>query len=224
MPAPPHPPAWDFALQPQPQGIAQGVAARPRIDARHGPWGTRQVKFESSEDFYGRLMDERLQRNLTIQQLAIRSLERYFALPESVHRMIEERAKIDTSAWYGHLSALLGVAAQDNVTLSQPHDPGTPLSVEESRKAQEMTEAPVAIQHYLEQLPIEKVQTVRASLALDLKHYRQSRFKPPEPVRGRRTGPFGRYHPEDGRRSGPGHPKAVGARFRANDARDIQPI
>src|ERR1039457_1851783 len=37
----------------------------------------RQVKFECSQEFYKRLMDEKLQRNLTLQQLAVRALERY---------------------------------------------------------------------------------------------------------------------------------------------------
>ena len=50
----------------------------------------RQVKFECSEQFYNRLMDEKLQRNLTLQQLAIRALERYLAMSESAHRELDE--------------------------------------------------------------------------------------------------------------------------------------
>ncbi len=58
----------------------------------------RQLKFECSEEFYNRLMEEKLQRNLTLQQLAIRALERYFALPESYHRVIDGEAEWNSSA------------------------------------------------------------------------------------------------------------------------------
>jgi hypothetical protein len=131
----------------------------------------RQVKFECSQDFYKRLMDEKLQRNLTVQQLAVRALERYFAVPESLHRRIEEEAAITSTP----LPELFRGVTQYLSTFVQPgklgEEPAMDLETQVTREHMD------AILHYLQQLPYEKVELVRESLELDLKYYRTSRFK-----------------------------------------------
>ena len=133
---------------------------------------TRQVKFECSAAFHQRLMDEKLQRNLTVQQLAIRALERYFAFPESVHRGIEEQA----AAARTELTEYLRQMMRDLNALVHPHG----LTREPAMLRAEavlMRNALEAVVHFLEQMPIEKVNSVREALALDLKYYRSSRLK-----------------------------------------------
>lgn len=145
----------------------------------------RQVKFECSEEFYKRLTDEKLQRNLTIQHLVTRSLERYFALPESVHRGIEEEAQMESVPLCDVLRRRF---------INGKAGPKKRLAAKERRVFVSGTldadhlSGLQAVLHYLEQLPTEKVGLVRESLALDLKYYRTSRFKAggtsSEPLRG----------------------------------------
>lgn len=104
----------------------------------------RQVKFECTDEFYARLQDQKLRRALTVQQLITRSLNLYFAVPESLHRAGEEKAKRSKNA--------------------------AELEHSEHRGA---------IEQYLAQMPVEKVRLVREALALDLRYYRRSRFRPP---------------------------------------------
>lgn len=140
---------------------------------------TRQVKFECSEDFYKRLREEKLQRNLTFQQLATRALERYMAVPESVHCRLEEAAKKVKSpgveyVWTEHGMSMVE-SHSDQVTEKVPE-----LSIKQRKlvaQAIEVNKAIEAVHHYLEQLPPEKVHMVREALALDLKYYRRSRLK-----------------------------------------------
>jgi hypothetical protein len=142
---------------------------RAMARTRRGP--LRQVKFECSGEFYKRLMDEKLQRNLTIQQLAIRALERYFAVPESVHRRIEEEAQaagaplrdVLRQRFARAVSRAANRGGGEILFLTHP-DPDHLASI-------------AAVAHYLEQLPPEKASLVRDSLALDLKYYRTSRFR-----------------------------------------------
>jgi hypothetical protein len=131
----------------------------------------RQVKFECSETFYTRLIEEKLQRNLTVQQLAVRALERYFAVPESVHRRIEEQAAITSTP----LPELFRGVTQFLSTFVQPGKLGEEPAMD--LETQLIREHMDAILHYLQQLPYEKVEQVRESLELDLKYYRTSRFK-----------------------------------------------
>lgn len=134
----------------------------------------RQVKFECPEEFYQRLSKEKLRRNLTFQQLTIRALERYLALPESVHRAIDEAKVLNpdsdllrdyTYKWLRDRESegRLGV---HHVELEQ-----TLLELE-VRSLQE------AIVGYLPEFPEEKVRLLEQELALDLKYYRSARIKP----------------------------------------------
>jgi hypothetical protein len=156
------------------RGLRHAVKALQKVKRDE----VRQVKFECSEEFYERLMDEKLQRNLTIQQLAVRALERYLALPESVHRSIEEEAERTSTPLPGFLRRLM----QRLSTLI--HEPEMAEKRPTAAGAVQLRNALEAVQHYLEQLPLEKVQLLRESLALDLKYYRSSRRKRPTPRKG----------------------------------------
>ena len=116
-------------------------------------------------------MDEKLQRNLTVQQLAIRALERYLAVPESVHRRLEEEAEATSTP----MPELLRRIMQWLNTSVHPLEPAEAPAI--AVEAIQLRNALEAVQHYLEQLPPEKVDLVCQSLALDLKYYRSSRLK-----------------------------------------------
>ncbi len=158
----------------------------------------RQVKFECSEEFYQRMMDEKLQRNLTIQQLAIRALERYFAAPEYLHRAIEDQAHTTSFP----VEDIFRTALEDSVSrhhkmvqkvvpklyptledLKQSYarmrqQPLVPLADSAAdAAAREVFALWSAIFSYVFQFPAEKVRLIRESLALDLKYYRSARIK-----------------------------------------------
>ena len=136
----------------------------------------RQVKFECSQEFYKRLMDEKLQRNLTLQQLAVRALKRYLAVPESIHRSLEEEAESTSTP----LPELVRRLMQHLSTFI----PGLGEERTMAAEAVQLRNALEAVQRYLEQLPLEKVELLRESLALDLKYYRSSRHKRPAQRKG----------------------------------------
>lgn len=165
----------------------------------------RQVKFECSKEFYLRIMDEKLQRNLTIQQLAIRALELYFGTPEYFHRDIEAIAKsldssvgqISRDALQEGILALLRAMPSDaraaalrktTIGLAADYEVASQFSPRivfhggtlNEKKAKEIALVAhiQAIVDFLFQLPTEKVRLVRESLTLDLKYYRSARIKP----------------------------------------------
>jgi hypothetical protein len=139
----------------------------------------RRLTFECSNDFYKRVMHEKDERYLSLQQLAIRALERYLAVPEYVHRGLDEDAVGD-----GHA---LGDALRDfyvgfmKEKISKANDPN------ESGKAQgasqtsdrelEIWGLAREIGTCLKQLPVEKLRLLRESLFLDLKYYSSARIK-----------------------------------------------
>ena len=142
---------------------------RAMARTRRGP--LRQVKFECSGEFYKRLMDEKLQRNLTVQQLAIRALDRYFAIPESVHRRIEEEAQAAGAPLRDVLRQRFARA------VSRSANRGGSEILILTHPDRDHLASIAAVAHYLAQLPPEKASLVRESLALDLKYYRTSRFR-----------------------------------------------
>lgn len=134
----------------------------------------RQVKFECSEQFYKQLMDEKLQRKLTLQQLAIRALERYFAVPESVHREVDEISRdfgfrIDKALREGLAGLRRQLGDRPKKVQSSP-DP-------EEVEREDLT---FAIGALLGHFPLEKLQLTKQLLALDLKHYQSARVKSPK--------------------------------------------
>jgi hypothetical protein len=158
--------------------MVSGPAGKRRLVKALARIKVRQVKFECSLEFYKRLMDEKLQRNLTVQQLAVRALERYLAVPESIHRSIEEEAEITSTP----LPNLLKHLMQHLSTFI--HRPELAEECTMAAEAVQLRSALEAVQHYLEQLPPEKVHLVRQSLAMDLKYYRSSRHKRPAQRKG----------------------------------------
>jgi len=128
----------------------------------------RQLKFECSEQFYRQVMDEKLQRGLTVQQLATRALARYFGIPESVHRALDEEVERSKT----QLESLIRpIIEQLTWSLRRNRGPKRDVAPEVLAFSRELT----AVTHYLEQMPPEKLRLVRESLALDLSYYRTSR-------------------------------------------------
>jgi hypothetical protein len=129
----------------------------------------RQVKFECSEEFYQRLNTEKLRRNLTLQQLAIRSLEWYCALPESLHRQVGE---IIISRH--ELQQIMRRAFEAESVREIHIHCGDP---ERARQALELSKLMEMIEMHLDHFPLEKLRLLQQSLALDLKYYKSARIK-----------------------------------------------
>jgi hypothetical protein len=136
----------------------------------------RQLKFECPEDFYQRLNKEKLRRNLTFQQMALRALALYLAFPESFHRGVDEKIKdpVDLATfWTGVLES-----KALRVHLSKYAHPIERVEPERARLALELRGLLEAIEGYLQQFPAEKLQLIEQTLSLDLKYYRSAREKP----------------------------------------------
>jgi hypothetical protein len=156
-----------LALIPGPEGYQHLFLALSGVRTET----VRQVKFECSEAFYKQLMDEKLKRNLTIQQMAVRALERYWAIPESFHRSIEEQAlekSTPLSEVLWEMTVFLSTIVQSGKLREGP--------TWASEEAMLLRNDLEAVQQYLEQLPSNKVDLVREQLELDLKYYRTSRL------------------------------------------------
>jgi hypothetical protein len=133
----------------------------------------RQVKFECTDDFYERLNREKLRRNLTLQQLAIRALDFYLAVPESTHRQLEERTE-----W-----GVLNVRRVDPTLIWAKPKEGEQISIYRiSRDPRRVALASMLdfIQTNFEEFPEEKWQLLQKSLELDVKYYRSARIKQPK--------------------------------------------
>lgn len=139
----------------------------------------RQFKFECSEEFYQRSMEEKLQRNLTLQQMAIRGLELVYDIPEYGYRAAEETAKTNEVKVGQIISeALLSkMRVKGGKPYLKPSFP-TKLSGDDLKRAVEHENLVSTIATYLRELPTEKVRPLSDMLAVDVKHYRSSRIKP----------------------------------------------
>jgi hypothetical protein len=135
----------------------------------------RQVKFECSEEFYLRLNEEKLRRNLTLQQMAIRALEWYFTLPESSHRRIDESVGVgDAMAdkiWRAWIAA---------IDIDAPTKKGVDRNT--TRRSLEVRKLLEMIEEHLDHFPMEKLRLLQQSLALDLKYYQSARIKTSTPA------------------------------------------
>jgi hypothetical protein len=162
----------------------------------------RQVKFECSEQFYKRLLDERRQRSLTLQQIATRALEQYLAVPEYVHRGITEMTKaglhrlpkavLDALRPDALLDALspnavtldtlasLPPGARDQIIISALEMVSRLGGAEPFGKRMEQTFLKEEIWHILDQLPLDKLRVLHQELMLDLKYYRSARIRSEE--------------------------------------------
>jgi hypothetical protein len=136
----------------------------------------RQVKFECSEGFYQRLNEEKFRRNLTLQQLAIRALERYLAFPESIHRRIDEEIQ-DADEPTQFLGRLLRSKEFRRLLNKYAHPIPSGVDPETERLALELRRLVEVIEAYLQQFPTDKLRLLEQSLALDLKFYRSARIK-----------------------------------------------
>ena len=136
----------------------------------------RQIKFECSDEFYQRLKAEKTRRNLTLQQLAIRALERYLALPESVHRRIDER--FADPSLLATFCAQMIESDELRAMLNKYTHSIERVEPERALLALELRSLLEAIEGYLPEFPAEKLRLLEQELALDLKHYRSARIKP----------------------------------------------
>ena len=140
-----------------------------------------RLTFECSTEFYHRVMHEKDERHLTVQQLALRALDRYFSVPEYVHRGIEEfvgdphvvGSSADDYREYA-IGFLRSKIAQAPDAAASRKAPGSPAASERDLEIWALTHE---IGGYLKQLPVEKLRLLRDSLLLDLRYYRSARIK-----------------------------------------------
>jgi|HubBroStandDraft_4_1064222.scaffolds.fasta_scaffold109774_2 hypothetical protein len=133
----------------------------------------RQVKFECSEEFYQRLNEERFRRNLTLQQLAIRALEWYFTLPESIHRRIDEAV---SQAGEPDIMGLFKKVLRETGEV-RIFEKSYRAFIKRNPQSSEVRVLMDMIEGHLDHLPIEKLRLLQQSLALDLKYYKSARIK-----------------------------------------------
>jgi hypothetical protein len=144
---------------------------------------SKQVLFRCSEEFFKRIEHEKTSRNLTTQDMVIRALERYFAVPERVHAEIEQRAAasgkpISALLWYALTSPLLKRRFRpEEIIAGETKTPaeGTKAPFLTADQVQNLRLATTLFE-LVQQLPPEKVRLLLESLALDVKYYRSSRI------------------------------------------------
>ena len=137
----------------------------------------RQVKFECSEKFHKKLMDEKIERNLTLQQLAVRALERYLAVPESAHRELDEAVKR-----YGF--DIQKALKESLVAIRRIVEGTRPEIQQQDPEEAEREELAFAIGALVRHFPLDKARLTRELLTLDARHYQSARIKPPKRNRG----------------------------------------
>jgi hypothetical protein len=142
----------------------------------------RPVKIEVSQNFYEKLQDEKLRRNLTIQQMILRALERYLAVPESLHRQLEEECEREGRSVEREAQVSMEIRLRQ-YRKSRGADAAValpPMSAEEREAHQrriERFELADEIKQFLGDLPVDKLRSLRESVKLDLKYYRSARIK-----------------------------------------------
>ncbi len=171
----------------------------------------RRLTFECSQEFFQQVTDERAERHLTLQQLAIRALERYLAAPEWLHRGIDEVVSHSggsttlslalRDAYGGFMNGIQGphdsgggkpvnAPGKGPATFDKPLGESRPAESAMERVARSAAEQALEIMalryqiaECLEEFPLEKLRLLRESLILDLKYYRSARIKPSRTAR-----------------------------------------
>jgi len=140
----------------------------------------RQLKIETSEQFYQLVQDEKTKRDLTLHALVMRALERYLAVPEDTHRGIEHHAErvgdsireVSRRAWDTLHFSLRGKRRRRKTV----PPPGL-LELLHDLPGPEQVELLSTLWEYMRDFPPEKLRLLKESLALDLKYYRSARIK-----------------------------------------------
>jgi hypothetical protein len=150
----------------------------------------RPVKIEVSEEFYRKLQDEKLRRNLTFQQIILRALDRYLAIPESLHREIEEEGRyvgrsVEEVALELARAWVKTARKGRGADVGRVPFPRSPELLADMNRLLEPLELIDAIKDYLIEMPVEKIRAVKESLGVDSKYYRSARIKEPR-QRGKR--------------------------------------
>ena len=140
----------------------------------------KQIKFECSERFYQLVMEQRAERHLTLLELGSRAFERYLAVPEYLHRAIDEivgssRGTVKLEKFLREMFELRVQQAREVLA-----NKAILLDREQMKKSVEQVEIWTLAREIGEcaaELPIEKVRLLRESILLDLKYYRSARIK-----------------------------------------------
>jgi hypothetical protein len=158
------------------------------------PQRKRPVKIEVSEKFYDQLQDEKFRRNLTIQQIIVRALQRYLAVPESQHRQLEEELQLQgrpiDAEWRVMVRSQIERNRKARGAGARIPLPASALKPSDADQRQlELFTLADEIREYLWEFPVDKARLVKESLKVDLKYYRSARIKERRtkgPVRSKR--------------------------------------
>jgi hypothetical protein len=142
----------------------------------------RQIKFEAPEEFYDKLQSEKLKRGLLIQDIAIRAIERYFAVTEETHKEIDahaERLNLSIAQVFGPALAhhLMRLRKMDPKSLQEMREIMVSGPSPELKAFLQQMPAVLDLYEFVRQFPPEKTKLLRDMLALDLKYYRSARIK-----------------------------------------------
>jgi hypothetical protein len=143
----------------------------------------RQIKFEASEEFYRKLQNEKQVRDLSIQEIATRAIERYCAVPEKLHKELDAQLeRLDLALSEALISAIrwrLGYytgTTKERVRASKELAARKPSPEMKAFVDLDLPEL-VSLYNIISGFPAEKIRLVKEMLLFDLKYYRSARIK-----------------------------------------------
>jgi hypothetical protein len=141
----------------------------------------RPIKFEASDAFYQRLHEEKLRRGETIQQMAIRGLMLYFAIPIPVQAKVMELSDRTHRDYADVIDYLLrdffySIDPKANLDDGLEHQEILVRTALEAGRSREIDVLIDTLSDYMRSFPSEKLRLLKESLALDLKYYRSARI------------------------------------------------